>query len=61
MGSKILEFYSDEGISARVINIAFPDRYIEQGTQKELFSRYKLDAEGIFCTVKEKMGEYYGG
>lgn len=26
---------------------AFPDKFIEQGTQKELFCRYKLDGEGV--------------
>ncbi|MCL2188720.1 MAG: 1-deoxy-D-xylulose-5-phosphate synthase [Defluviitaleaceae bacterium] len=32
---------------------AFPDRFIESGTQEELFARYKLDAVGITNRIKE--------
>lgn len=59
-GSKVLEFYSDEEIQVSVSNLAFPDCFIEQGSQSQLFARYGLDGEGIYKTMKEKIGENYG-
>lgn len=56
-GSKVLEYYGDKGIKADVLNLAFPDRYIEQGTQAQLFERYGLDAAGIYKSIKERLGE----
>lgn len=59
-GSKVLEFYSDGGYQVAVSNLAFPDKFIEQGSQSQLFARYGLDGEGIYKTVKEKIGDNYG-
>lgn len=56
-GSAVLEFYSDHGILVQVKNIAFPKKYIEQGKQEELYERYGLDAEGIYRTIKQIVGE----
>lgn len=56
-GSAVLEFYSDHDITASVSNLAFPCRYLEQGTQAQLFARYKLDAEGIYEAIRKKIGE----
>lgn len=61
MGSAVLEFYSDHGLCTSVTNLAFPDKYIEQGTQAQLFARYGLDGEGICRAILEKLGEDYGG
>ncbi|WP_442859672.1 1-deoxy-D-xylulose-5-phosphate synthase [Anaerotignum sp.] len=57
LGSKVLEFYGDAGIQADVLNLAFPDKYIEQGTQNQLFERYGLDAAGIYESIKKRLGE----
>ncbi|KXL53056.1 1-deoxy-D-xylulose-5-phosphate synthase [Anaerotignum neopropionicum] len=59
-GSKVLEFYSDGGYQVNVTNLAFPDQFIEQGSQSQLFFRYGLDGEGIFRKMKDKIGENYG-
>ena len=56
-GSKVLEYYGDAGIQTDVLNLAFPDKYIEQGTQAQLFERYGLDAAGIYKSIKERLGE----
>lgn len=61
MGSAVLEFYSDHGLCPSVTNLAFPDKYLEQGTQAQLFARYGLDGEGICRKILEKLGENYGG
>ncbi|MCL2203056.1 MAG: 1-deoxy-D-xylulose-5-phosphate synthase [Defluviitaleaceae bacterium] len=34
-------------------DFAFPDKFIEAGTQEELFARYKLDAKNITEKIKE--------
>lgn len=56
-GSKVLEVYSDADISTPVTNFAFPNQYIEQGTQQELFQRYGLDEVGIYNRILKKLGE----
>ncbi len=56
-GAKVMEFYGDRGIQADVLHLAFPDKYIEQGTQAQLFERYGLDAAGIYASIKKRLGE----
>ena len=56
-GSKVLEFYGEKGIKNDVLNLGFPDRYIEQGTQAQLFERYGLDAAGIYESIKKRLGD----
>ena len=56
-GSKVLEFYGEKGMQKDVLNLGFPDRYIEQGTQPQLFTRYGLDAVGIYGSVKKRLGD----
>ena len=56
-GSKVLEFYGEKGIKTDVLNLGFPDRYIEQGTQPQLFERYGLDAAGIYESMKKRLGD----
>lgn len=54
-GSKVLEFYSDSDIQMRVINLGFPDQFIEHGSQEQLFHKYCLDGEGIYKTIQGKI------
>lgn len=56
-GSRVLEYFSSIGREIPVTNLAFPDCYIEQGTQAELFARYGLDAAGIYKGIKKRLGE----
>ena len=56
-GSKVLEFYGERGMQKDVLNLGFPDRYIEQGTQTQLFERYGLDAVGIYNSIKKRLGD----
>ncbi|QCI23425.1 1-deoxy-D-xylulose-5-phosphate synthase [Buchnera aphidicola] len=46
-GSSINEFLMNEKISIPVLNIGIPDTFIPQGTQTEIRSECKLDANGI--------------
>ena len=36
-----------------VVNLGWPDRFIEHGTQKELYEKYGLDGRSIAETVKQ--------
>ena len=56
-GSKVLEFYGERGMQKDVLNLGFSDRYIEQGTQSQLFERYGLDAAGIYESIKKRLGD----
>ena len=55
-----LELLADSGIDVKVVRIGLPDRFVEQGSQAELRSRYGLDAEGIACRVREVLAEVPG-
>ncbi len=57
LGSRVMEFYSGSGQLISVTGFAFPDCYIEQGTQAQLFARHGLDAEGIYKGIKKRLGE----
>ncbi len=57
-GSAVLELLSDEMITGiRIMRMGIPDRFIEQGTQKELRNMLGLDAEGIAASVKTLLGK----
>lgn len=55
-GSAVLEMLSDQGVSVPVLRIGLPDRFVEQGTQQQLYARYGLDAEGIAASVRNFIG-----
>ncbi len=52
-GSAVLEFMADHNYSAEVIRLGVPDRFIEHGTQKELYRECGYDAQAITDTVKK--------
>ena len=47
-GFTVNSILAEEGIpDVKVLNIGWPDKFIEQGSTVELFARYRLDAESI--------------
>ncbi len=46
-GSAINEVLAESGISAKILNLGFPDKHIDHGTPKTVFSRCGLDTESI--------------
>ncbi|MFN5371171.1 MAG: transketolase C-terminal domain-containing protein, partial [Bacteroidia bacterium] len=52
-GSAILEFMADHGYSAKVKRLGIPDRYIEHGTQPELWNECGYDEVGIYKAAFE--------
>ena len=46
-GSGVLEYLSDNGYNNSVRRLGLPDKYVEHGTQDELYKILKIDADGI--------------
>nr|MCR5453821.1 1-deoxy-D-xylulose-5-phosphate synthase [Bacteroidales bacterium] len=55
-GSALLEFCADNGYSPRVKRLGIPDRFIEHGTQQDLYHLCGYDAEAIATAVKGMLG-----
>jgi len=55
-GSAVVEFMADYGYSARVKRLGIPDRFVDHGTQKELWRECGFDAQGIVETVCDFVG-----
>ncbi|MBN2213888.1 MAG: 1-deoxy-D-xylulose-5-phosphate synthase [Bacteroidales bacterium] len=51
-GSAIIEFMCEHGYQAHVKRMGVPDKFIEQGSQKELYKECGFDSEGIYNVVK---------
>ncbi|HLV52540.1 MAG TPA: 1-deoxy-D-xylulose-5-phosphate synthase [Cryomorphaceae bacterium] len=57
MGSAVLEFMGDHGYKAQVTRLGIPDRFVEHGSQEELYAECGFDAEGIVRTAVDMVGE----
>ncbi|MFP4471082.1 MAG: transketolase C-terminal domain-containing protein, partial [Bacteroidales bacterium] len=55
LGSAVIEFAMDHGYGSRIVRLGIPDRFIEQGTQQELWHDCEYDAEGIEKAVKNML------
>ncbi len=52
-GSAILEFMSENGLQANIKRLGIPDRFIDHGTQGELYRECGFDEEAMIETAKE--------
>lgn len=53
LGSAVLEFMADNGYNSQVVRLGIPDKYIEQGTQQELYKECGFDKESIANKINE--------
>jgi 1-deoxy-D-xylulose-5-phosphate synthase len=51
-GSAVLEWLNDNGFTPHVERLGIPDRFVEHGTQPQLYAECGFDAEGIYQTAK---------
>ncbi len=51
MGSAVIEFMNEHNYSANIKRIGIPDKFIEHGTQTELYAECGMDKKGIFDTA----------
>jgi 1-deoxy-D-xylulose-5-phosphate synthase len=56
LGSALLEFKEEHGYTSEVKRLGIPDRFIEQGTIKELHHECGIDVEGIISTLRGMIG-----
>jgi len=55
MGSAVLEFMADNNYQAEVKRLGIPDKFIEHGTQPELYDECFFDDKAIITTVKSML------
>ena len=55
MGSAVLEFMADHGYNAQVKRLGIPDKWIEHGTQKELYAECGFDDVALIAAAKEML------
>lgn len=55
MGSAVLEFMSENNYSVQLVRLGVPDRFIEQGSNNELFNECGFHIEGIYSAVREML------
>jgi 1-deoxy-D-xylulose-5-phosphate synthase len=55
MGSAVLEFMADNGYHAKVIRLGIPDRFIDHGTQKELYAECFYDENAMVQSALKLM------
>lgn len=51
-GSAVLEYFASEGLKKTVVRLGIPDRFVEQGTQPELYRECGFDTNGICAAVR---------
>ncbi len=51
LGSAVLEFFSDHAYALQVVRLGIPDKFIEHGTQMELYKECGYDPESIYKLV----------
>ena len=51
--TEILEFMSDKNYNSKIIRLGIPDRFIDHGTQNELWKECNYDEESIFQAAKK--------
>ncbi len=55
-GSAVLELLNEEGLDdVQVTRLGYPDSFVEQGDQGELYSRYALTPEGIAASLRKAL------
>lgn len=55
-GSAVIEFMVDNNYSSQVKRLGVPDRFVDHGTQKQLWRECGYDAQGIVETVVSMIG-----
>jgi 1-deoxy-D-xylulose-5-phosphate synthase len=52
LGSAVIEYMNDHSQKARIHRLGIPDRYVDHGTQEELYRECGYDADGIAATAR---------
>ncbi|MEI6897326.1 MAG: 1-deoxy-D-xylulose-5-phosphate synthase [Psychromonas sp.] len=52
-GSAVNEYFMAQRLRLEVLNIGLPDKFIEQGSQQEIYHLLQLDSEGIDAQIND--------
>ncbi len=52
LGSAVIEYMNDNSYKAKIIRLGIPDRFVDHGTQEELYRECGYDADGITFTAR---------
>jgi 1-deoxy-D-xylulose-5-phosphate synthase len=52
LGSAVIEYMNDNHYEARVLRLGIPDRFVDHGSQEELYRECGFDAEGIATAAR---------
>jgi len=52
LGSAVIEYMNDNSYKAKVIRLGIPDRFVDHGTQEELYRECGYDAAGIVTAAR---------
>lgn len=52
LGSAVIEYMNDNSYKARVVRLGIPDRFVDHGSQEELYKECGYDAEGIVLAAR---------
>lgn len=52
LGSAVIEYMNDNSYKAKVLRLGIPDRFVEHGTQEELYAECGFDATGIEAAAR---------
>jgi len=52
LGSAVIEYMNENSYQAKVLRLGIPDRFVDHGTQEELYRECGFDADGIAAAVK---------
>ena len=52
LGSAVIEYMNDNNYKAKVQRLGIPDRFVDHGTQEELYHECGFDADGIAAAVR---------
>jgi len=54
-GSAVNELLAAHHISVNVLNLGFPDRFIEHGAPAQMLADWGLDSEGLLRSIRERL------
>lgn len=57
MGSAVLEFMAEHGYSAQVKRLGIPDRFVEHGSQEQLYTECNYNTDNLVETARSMMKE----
>jgi 1-deoxy-D-xylulose-5-phosphate synthase len=56
-GSAVINFFNDNGFCVRVHKIGVPDKFVEHGTQEELYALCGMDKNGVLDVARRILKE----